>query len=150
MDLAVEGESKKMTQGTTQLIAGVLGLVVFGGHVFFSIRAKPLGAKPYRFATYTAIGTGFLSLWFTLALVTEIRSGGRFGAVIVDMALVWGSFACSYGLFLRRRFGVVAFHGMCGLMLLSPLISNDVDAAELDRKMGSSAEFVGNFVQHGR
>jgi hypothetical protein len=93
------------------VIAGVFGLTFWGLLIWFSVRAKPLGGKPYRWATYIAITTGLGSISLALTTVSAISKDGG-GKVMEEWAVVFTSACCALccvGLFRRKRFGVVMF-----------------------------------------
>lgn len=104
-----------------QIIAGVLGLAFFGSIIWFSVRAKPLGNKPYRWATYIAITTGLVSLSFLMSFVTAVENGKLVGALLSAILTV-GCILCSVGLFRRKRLGAVMFYVTYVLIFLTPAL----------------------------
>jgi hypothetical protein len=95
----------EMTFRSNALWIGVT-LAFQGLLIWISVKAKPIGDKPYRWGTYTAITTGlvgFSFLWFTFSSGDAYRKAG--GAVLGISAVL----SC-IGLLRRRRFGVVMFY----------------------------------------
>jgi hypothetical protein len=90
-----------------------------GWLLWFSIRAKPLHGKPYRWATYIAVTTGLAGISLGLSSVSGISKGQIVGPAVgfIDTA----SFVlCCIGLFKRKRFGVVMFYIAYFLILFTP------------------------------
>jgi hypothetical protein len=104
-----------------QIIFGLLALALFGSVVWFSVRAKPLGNKPYRWATYIAITTGLVSLSFLISLGTAIQNG-RVGGAVLSAILTIGCILCCVGLLRRKRFGAVMFYVTYILIFLTPAL----------------------------
>jgi hypothetical protein len=98
-----------MTIGIVRLIAGVVGLAIFGSIIWLSVRARPLGNKPYRWAKYIAITTGMAALVWGPSLIAAVKNVGLAG-VILAVTLIAACVVCSFGLLRRRRYGVVMFH----------------------------------------
>ena len=77
-----------------------------GALIWISLKAKPLGDKPYRWATYTALISGLAGFSFLLIASTSGDVYGRTCGAIVGTS---GALCC-IGLFRRRKLGVVMFY----------------------------------------
>ncbi len=88
------------------LIAAVLSFVAVAG--WFSWKAKPLGDKPYRYATYLAITSAAFELFNPgVEAVRALSSGNVTSAMLPAFAAILGVAAC-VGLLRRQKIGVVA------------------------------------------
>jgi hypothetical protein len=86
---------------------GIAIILAFqGGLIWISLKAKPLGDKPYRWATYTALISGLAGLSFLLIAASSGDVYGRTCGAIVGIS---GALCC-IGLFRRRKLGVVMFY----------------------------------------
>ena len=82
-------------------------MVVFQGLlIWFSVKAKPIGNKPYRWGIYNGIIAGLVAILFLLIIFSYDSDlyGRTIGAVIGTSAAL-----CCVGLLRRRKFGVVMF-----------------------------------------
>ncbi len=95
----------KMSAWFYVLAVGVT-LAFQGALIWISLKAKPLGDKPYRWATYTALISGLAGLSFLLIAATSGDVYGRTCGAIVGTS---GALCC-IGLFRRRKLGVVMFY----------------------------------------
>jgi uncharacterized membrane protein (DUF485 family) len=101
----------------TVLIAIVASFL--GATIWFSVKAKPLVDKPYRWATYIALTTGLASISLSISLLQNHTNNSP--VVIVLLAITTVSvMLCCVGLLLRRRFGVVTFYIFYILSMLLP------------------------------
>jgi hypothetical protein len=85
----------------------VVGMVLFQGIlIWFSVKAKPIGNKPYRWGTYNGIIAGLVAI--PILLITFSSDSDVYGRTVG--AFIGTSAAlCCVGLLRRRKFGVVMF-----------------------------------------
>ena len=94
--------------------------------LWFSIKAKPLGNKPYRWGTYIGITTGLATLSFGLIAFPKVLNGNISGLLLVLLFTSLGGLCC-WGILRRRRIGVILFVICYGLLILSPPYFASVD-----------------------
>jgi len=100
------------------LAVGII-LAFQGALIWISLKAKPLGDKPYRWATYTALTSGLAGLSFLLIAATSGDVYGRTCGAIVGIS---GALCC-IGLFRRRKLGVVMFYATyVSLFMVGPFL----------------------------
>ena len=80
-------------------------VLVQGLLIWASLRAKPLGDRPYRWATYVGITSGVLALAQLCFLVAVSNPSGS-AILATSIALLA---LASAGILLRKRFGVIFF-----------------------------------------
>ena len=102
-------------------------VLLFGGStIWISLKAKPLGPKPYRWGTYVAISTGFGTIVFVLSAFP-----GVFYAVVpmilMSLALILAGCLTVYGLLARRRLGAIAFMVFMIFLTLIPNVYGSVN-----------------------
>ena len=64
-----------------QIAAGILAILFYASVVWFSVRAKRLGTKSYRWATYIALTSAPIGLIMGGLSETPIKNGYTTGAV---------------------------------------------------------------------
>jgi hypothetical protein len=94
---------------------GVMVLVVQVIPIWISVKAKPIGEKPYRWGTYVGIITGFVGASFVLTLWSASDIYGRESGV----ALCASAILCSVGILRRRKYGVIMFVTTYLLLMMS-------------------------------
>lgn len=100
----------------TEFLILVLVVLVQGLFIWISVRAKPLGGKPYKWATYVGITSGVLALSL---LCFAIAASNPTGAVMLAGLMAIFALACA-GILLRKKFGVVFFVLGYSMLILSP------------------------------
>lgn len=102
-----------------ELALVALGLAIWVPLLWFSIKAKPLGNKPYRWGTYIGITTGLLALIGLLSVIPK-----KFNNLDIDMFLyllfIVTAAISSWGILRRRRVGVVMFVVSYTLLFILP------------------------------
>jgi hypothetical protein len=83
--------------------------------IWISVKAKPIGGKPYRWGTYVGIITGFVGASFVLALWSASDIYGR----EVGVALCASAILCSVGILRRRKYGVIMFGTTYVLLIIA-------------------------------
>jgi hypothetical protein len=98
------------------MILGILQFVFYGVSIWVSLKAKPLGNLPYRWAVYVGMISAWMSLVLIVSSVLGLMGGHWVGAsaLLVDGLLAALS---SFGILRRRKFGVVAL-GFAYLLLI--------------------------------
>src|SRR6266446_979592 len=94
-----------------------LFLLTFIGGIWFSVNAKPLGGRPYRWGTYVGIMNGLFALSMPLMVLREKTMASLVGGILFASAFA----AVSVGLLYRRRFGVVGYLGLSVIIELGVL-----------------------------
>ena len=86
-------------------LALVLVIVIQVIPIWLSVKAKPIGDKPYRWGTYVGIIFGLCGAYFvSLTFVAPDIYGKEVGAVVGPCMIVG-----SFGILRRKRFGIVMF-----------------------------------------
>ena len=99
-----------------------VALVIWLPLLWFSIKAKPLRNKPYRWGTYIGITTGIVALASTLIVIPKLKHPD-IGIFLYVLFIVTAAIA-SWGILRRRRIGVVMFVVSYTLLLiLSPFLA---------------------------
>ena len=104
-----------------------------GGLIWISVKAKPLGDKPYRWGTYVALISGLAGLSFLLITATSGDVYGKACGAVVGTA---GALCC-IGLLRRRKLGVVMFYvTYVSLFLVGPFLDTVRDQPVEPQKQG--------------
>jgi hypothetical protein len=90
------------------LMLAAVFIVVWVLPIWYSIKAKPLGPKRYRWGTYVGILTALCTLPIAL-LGWKVLVNGRPFYIILFLVLVICGLLTSFGILRRRRFGVLLF-----------------------------------------
>jgi len=96
----------------------VILVVVWAPLLWFSIRAKPLGGKPYRWGNYVGITTGLVAVARLLAIVPKLATFDL--GLVVYLAFVISAGICSWGILKKRRIGVVMLVVSYSLLIMLP------------------------------
>ena len=99
----------------------ILALLFQGAAIWVSVRAKPIGDRPYRWGTYVAILTGMMGLMFfvsTLFVPTQYSTSDISEQALAAMIGML-SVLTAFGLLRRLRFGIVMFVAACVLMIIA-------------------------------
>jgi hypothetical protein len=83
-------------------------IVVWVLPIWFSVKAKPIGTRPYRWGTYVGILSGLCTLPLALLGWKVFLTGNVLNMLIFCILVVCGLLACA-GILRRRRFGPVMF-----------------------------------------
>lgn len=124
----------------------ILYLIVCGTFLWISQRAKPLGAKPYRWGVYV----GAYAAWtFVVLIASSVQAfgEGRLLGGLVLFIIAGGAGVASFGIIRRRRFGALAFGlSYAALLLITPMmepVPNQPLLVSLQSKPPSWTEMAG-------
>lgn len=107
------------------IVYEVLFVAIMGTIVWLSVRAKPLGPKPYekpyRFATFLALTTGLLSLGYAPTAFFVIRHSTIVAGLLYAILAI---LCASTGILLwrRKRSGVSVFFVTYALLIMFPAL----------------------------
>lgn len=107
-----------MSDGMATALFVVVLLAVWVPLLWFSIRAKPLGGKPYRWGNYVGITTGLVAVAGLVAVVPKLARLDL--GLVVYLAFVISAGICSWGILNRRRIGVVMLVVSYSLLIMLP------------------------------
>lgn len=111
-----------MTIGLPELIIVLVIAVILLVPLVVSIRARPLGEYPYRWATLIACQSAATALATLLNAIAMALVGGFIEAAVSSLLGV-GLLTASVGLFQRRKYGAVLAIGSQSVLLAMALIT---------------------------
>jgi hypothetical protein len=110
--------------------------------IWISVKAKPLGDKPYRWGTYTAITTGLVGFSFLLITFSSVDPYGKAGGAVLGISAI---LSC-IGLLRRHKFGVVMFYiTYISLIVGGPVfeaVRNQAASAQKEGQVGLALVFL--------
>ncbi|HLX00318.1 MAG TPA: hypothetical protein VKR82_16885 [Candidatus Acidoferrales bacterium] len=131
----------EMTFHSYALWIGVT-LAFQGLMIWISVKAKPLGDKPYRWGTYTAITTGLVGFSFLLITFSSVDPYGKAGGAVLGISAI---LSC-IGLLRRHKFGVVMFYiTYISLIVGGPVfeaVRNQAASAQKEGQVGLALVFL--------
>jgi hypothetical protein len=104
----------------TLLVLNLIYLTFYGGSIWISQGAKPIGHLPYRWGAYTGMMAAWMSLVLIVSCALTFVGGNMFGGTVLAIVAALAAVS-SLGILLRRKFGVAAFAlANAILILMSP------------------------------
>lgn len=105
------------------MIVTVLNFVFYVVAIGISLRAKPLGDKPYRWGVYVGMMAGWMALLLFVSAVLAFAAGLLLGGLILFINALFAAVSC-LGILRRRKFGVISLGlAYAMLILISPYLS---------------------------
>lgn len=102
-------------------------IVMVGGPIWFSMKARPLGPLPYRWGTFV----GIWSLLFSFGLLGTILNNRRDSELPIFVIIPVLGMAGAIGVLRRKRWGVVSFLvSQAALVLLGVLLQDSDEAVK--------------------
>jgi hypothetical protein len=106
-------------------LSAVALIVMFGGPIWFSLKARPLGPLPYRWGTFV----GIWSLLISFGLLGTILNNRKNSELPIFAVIPVLGMAGAIGILRRKRWGVVSFLVSQAVLILLGVLFQDSDEA---------------------
>lgn len=117
-------------------------LALQGLLIWISVKAKPIGDKPYRWGTYAAVSTGLVGFSLLLLAFSSGDSYAKASGAVLGVSAIWSCI----GLLCRRKFGVVMFYiTYISLIVGGPVfeaVQNQAANLQKEGQVGATLVFV--------